>query len=289
MRNLLSKPGGSGGSFLPEDYVERKAETRANFITLALFAIVMFLVVSAFFVTNRRWVTIRAEQMAINQAYAQEKAKIDQLDALSKERRKMLAKAEVTTALLEKIPRSVLVASLVTEIPTNITVEEIELSSKRIDPNKELLAAQQAQGQSKVPPPAGGKVKSLAPGANKGGKDVKAEEVKPEVKPPRFESTVKITGISTVYTDITDYAAVLQRNPLLTRIELVYIKEAKIKEQMFHKFEITASLRADADARQLARPDQLGGANDAGLVSGNSTGNSAGDKQATAGEPAEQK
>ena len=250
MKSVFGKLAPTDGSFLPEDYVARKAELRANFIAVFLFSIVMFLVVSAFFVTHRRWSTIRVEQVAINDEYAQEKKKIEQLEVLDKERARMLAKAEVTTALLEKIPRSVLMAELTAKVPGNITVEEMELSSKRIDPNKEVRPADEK------PKPA--PVKTLAP---KGKAAPKAEapkpEEKPEVKAPRFESTVRIAGLSSVYNDITDYAAVLQACPLLEKVELVYIKDSKIQDREMHKFEITAQLRVNADARALAKPEHL--------------------------------
>lgn len=251
MKNPFGKATPSDGSFLPEDYVARKAEMRANFIAVFLFTVVMFLVVSAFFVTHRRWVAIRAEQIAINEESSAEEARIEQLKVLDKERGRMLAKAEVTTALLEKIPRSVLMAEMTAQVPTNVTIEDIELTSKRIDPNKEVRPVDEK--------PKVGPVKTLAPkgkGAPAKGAEPK-EEVKPEVKPPRFESAVRIAGLSSVYNDITDYAAVLQASPLLEKVELVYIKEAKVQDRDLHKFEITAQLRANADARALAKPENV--------------------------------
>lgn len=251
MKSIFGKASPSDGSFLPEDYVARKAETRANFIAVFLFSIVMFLVVSAFFVTHRRWTTIRVEQIAINDEYVQEKLKIEQLETLDKERGRMLAKAEVTTALLEKIPRSVLMAEMTSKIPANVTIEEMELSSKRIDPNKEFRLVDEK------PKPA--QVKTLAPKAKAGAPkpEVKAPEAKPEVKAPRFESVVKISGLSSVYNDITDYAAILQASPLLEKVELVFIKEAKFEDRELHKFEIIAQLRNNADARALSKPEHL--------------------------------
>jgi len=251
MKSIFGKSAPTDGSFLPEDYVARKAESRANFIAVFLFSIVMFLVVSAFFVTHRRWTTIRVEQVAINDEYAQEKLKIEQLETLDKERARMLAKAEVTTALLEKIPRSVLMAELTSKVPSNVTIEEMELTSKRIDPNKEFRLVDEK--------PKAGPVKTLAPKPKPGAAKVetKAPEAKPEIKAPRFESAVKISGLSTVYNDITDYAAILQASPLLERVELVFIKEAKFEDRELHKFEILAQLRANADARALAKPEHL--------------------------------
>lgn len=237
-------------SFMPEDYVARTSERRANIMSTVLFSCVMGAVTLAFVVTNRTWSGIRAEQLAINEQYASEKKKIEQLESLEKERSKMLAKAEVTTVLLEKIPRSVLLAEVETKRPDSVAIEEFDLASKRIDPAKE------AKAEASKAPPAPGKsgVKGLAPAAKK--TEPKKEE-KPEVKPPRFESTVRITGLSRVYTDITDFAAAIQGCPLLEKVELVYIKDTTVDKTEFHKFEILAQIKTSADARALANADRV--------------------------------
>lgn len=253
MSNLFQSGGASQGSFLPEDYIARKSEMRANFITLFLFGCVMLLVISAFFVTNRRWTTIRNEQLAINREYAAEAKRIEELEALEKERGKMMSKAEIITALDEKIPRAVLLAELNTRRPKAVAIEELDLLSKRIDPAKEAAALAAAQAAS-----APTKVKTLAPsGAKPGAKTPAAPEAKPEVKPPRFEASVKLTGFSSVYNDITDYAGALQRCPLLTDVELVYIKDAKVKDAEIFKFEISGKLHGSIDARGM-KLDQAG-------------------------------
>src|SRR5690554_1039472 len=122
MRNPFLRPDMGGGSFLPEDYVARKAETRASLISLALFGIVLGGVVAAFFVTNRQWLSVRREQELINTLYTQEARKIEQLKKLEAQKAEMLAKAEVTTALVEKVPRSVLLSELTTRMPESITL-----------------------------------------------------------------------------------------------------------------------------------------------------------------------
>lgn len=236
-------------SFMPEDYVARTSERRANIMSTVLFSCVMGAVTLAFVVTNRTWSGIRAEQLAINEQYASEKKKIEQLESLEKERSKMLAKAEVTTVLLEKIPRSVLLAEVETKRPDSVAIEEFDLTSKRIDPAKEAKVE-----ASKAPPPPGKGVKGLAPTTKK--TEPKKDE-KPEVKPPRFESTVRITGLSRVYTDITDFAAAVQSCPLLEKAELVYIKDTTVDKTEYHKFEIVAQIKSTADARALANADRV--------------------------------
>jgi hypothetical protein len=90
LKNPFARNDGSGGSFLPHDYVTRKAELRANLLCLALFGVVMFGVIAAFFVTNRQWLQVREAQRTITTQYSQEAAKIDQLSRLESQKAEIM-------------------------------------------------------------------------------------------------------------------------------------------------------------------------------------------------------
>lgn len=226
----------ASSSFLPEDYIERQGSARANALALSLFAIVMVGVIAAFFVTTRRWETVRAEQGKINELYAQEAKKIEQLKALESQRSQMLDKAEITTALTERIPRSALLEQIVNRCPDNsLAFSELELKSKRIEPPKEL-----PKSATGVKPA----VKSLA--------DAKAdpkEERKEPVRAPKFEYALTINGLAQRNTDVTDFLSKLGECNLLDRPDLPFIDTVKIDQTTFRKFQITAGLNSNVDAR----------------------------------------
>lgn len=230
-----------GGSFLPEDYVHRKAEVRMNFLGLGLFAVVMLGVVGAFFVTNRRWASIREQERVIGVQYEQEAQKIDQLKKLEAQRTQMMEKAEITTALIERVPRSVLMAQLITTMPKDITLIELSLKSKRLE-----TAPKEAE-TAKTRKPV---VKTLAKDKAKGGKAEKEEE-KPKIRPPKFEYTLTIIGVARMNNDIADYLAKLKASTLLDRVDLQYIREASMNDLTMRRFEIQAMIRPEADARHL--------------------------------------
>jgi Tfp pilus assembly protein PilN len=230
----------TGGSFLPEDYVQRKGEVRTNFITLSLFGVVMFAVVGAFFVTNRRWQSIREQQQTINTQYQHEAQKIDQLKALEAQRAAMLEKAEITTALIEKVPRSVLLAELITRMPSDLTILEMKLKSKRIEPPKPVAN------------PADKKVKTLASSkkvAAEAPAAAAATAPKEEVKAPKFEFTLNLQGVAGVNNDISDYLTSLKGCTLLDRLELPYSQVTTVDQVELRKFEIQANIATNADAR----------------------------------------
>jgi Tfp pilus assembly protein PilN len=248
MRNPFNRPESAGVSFLPEDYVSRRAEARSNIIVLSLFGVVMFGVVSAFFVTNRAWLTVRAQQHTINTEYTQEAKKIEQLKALEEQKALMMDKAEITTALLERVPRSVLAAELVTRMPEELSLTKLKLASKRLTPEEPA----EAKGGKK---PAA--VKTLS--KKRSSKDAKDDKTdKPaKVAPPKIETTLTLTGVAGANNAITDYLSALSGCQLLEAVELSYIKEIKIGEKELREFEIVSRIRADADARSVVPPESL--------------------------------
>jgi len=248
MKNPFLRLESGGGSFLPQDYVARKSELRANLLCLGLFGVVMFCVVAAFFVTNRQWLQVQQSQKTITVQYGQEAAKIEQLKRLETQKADMMEKAEITTALIEKVPRSTLMAELITRMPKDITLLELHLVSKRIkDPAAPTPGAKGG----------GPAVRSLAPkgapaAGPKGGppKDAKAAEPQ-KIPPPKFEYTLRLVGVARVNNDIANYQTNLTNCSLLTQVDLKYIKEHTIDKIDMRKFEIEAMIRNDADARGI--------------------------------------
>ena len=59
----------NNASFLPEDYLDQKAEQRTNLISLVLFAVVMLGVFLAFLFTNEKRSEVKQDQEVINARY----------------------------------------------------------------------------------------------------------------------------------------------------------------------------------------------------------------------------
>lgn len=244
-----------GGSFLPEDYVARKNAQRAGFLTLSLFSIVMFGVVGAFLVTNRRWNDIRAEQKVINTQYEAEAKKIEQLKTLETQRAQMMEKAEVVAALLEKVPRSVLLAEVVTNLPKGVSLTSLELKSKRIEDKSAPVEAGKVQkvgtlsgggttGGAAKGKPAGSKTSAMKP------KDAKTAEPA-RVLPPRFEFTLLLEGVSTQNTDIADYLTALKASELLESVDLQSIQETMVENAMLRQFKMEARLSQKVNIKDI--------------------------------------
>jgi Tfp pilus assembly protein PilN len=230
MRNLLKTNSSTGASFLPADYLQRKHERRANFLCLALFVIVIFGVVGAFFVTNQQWEEVREKQKAINVRYAEAAKEIEQLKDLETQKDEAESKAELASALIEKAPRSVVLAEIINRMPKNAALLQMELDSKRVK------SKQQNKRQSYQP-------RSLA--------QQSATAAPPKAEAPRFTTTISIVGVAHTHNDVAEFVAALQESTLLERIDLKYSEITLIDKEEYNKFLIHTKLRADADARSV--------------------------------------
>src|SRR2546429_614364 len=93
-------------SFLPDDYLQRKARRRTNAICAILFCVVMAAIGSAFLVTEKSMREIDGQYSAVQQQYTEAAKRIDQVQQMQQKQRTMAQQAELTASLLEKVPRS---------------------------------------------------------------------------------------------------------------------------------------------------------------------------------------
>jgi len=231
MSNPFQRAEDPSKSFLPDEYGAAKGESKANFLAVLLFSVVMFGVVSAFLMTNRRWEAVKSEQRRVEALYADEAQKIEQLKALEKSREDMIRRLEITNILVEKVPRSVLLDEISRLAPEGLTFMEIELDSKR-------LAAP---------------VAAALTGNNKD-TEVPAE---PKLRAPKFEYNLSIIGVARSNSEIADYLTSLQGSALLRRVELEYIRSTIEQDTPMRKFKIGAVIPPDADASVLEVVDDL--------------------------------
>ncbi|MEO0629993.1 MAG: PilN domain-containing protein [Planctomycetota bacterium] len=228
-------------SFLPEDYVKSRGERRANLLSLSLFGVMMLAVVAAFFATNKKWMFVRDEKRSVNARYVQEAAKIDELKALETQRDELIKKAEVTAALVERVPRSLLFAEIVRRMPEEVKLLELELESEQI--KRASAASKKSAG-----------VRTLS-GAGKNAGKAKAKDEE-ETLVPEYRQTLTLVGVGRDNDNIADYIESLKNCAILSNVELQYIKETKIEQAELRKFELRARIRNGIDARGLVNPDQ---------------------------------
>lgn len=226
------------GSFLPEDYLAKKAERRTNIFAVTMFTIVMFGVIGAFFVTNRQWHDVHLHQRTVNVQFAQAAENIKQLEELEKQKAQLLERADLTTALVEPINRSVLLSEIINRAPTRTTILEINLDSKRMDRAIVRRTVEQKPGESLT-------------SRNARSRNQKEEKAEPVILAPRYESSLTIIGLVPRNTDVARYLAALQRCELLLNVELIQTEKKTIRDREVFQFRIEAGINPNSDASRI--------------------------------------
>jgi Tfp pilus assembly protein PilN len=117
-------------SFLPDDYLERKARRRTNAICAVLFCIVISAIGGAFTVTERSMREINKQYDDIQSQYTDAAKRIEQVQQMQDKQRTMAHQAELTAGLLEKVPRSKVLAEITNGIPTGVSLMGFTMQSQ---------------------------------------------------------------------------------------------------------------------------------------------------------------
>src|SRR6187401_3167351 len=109
-------------SFLPDDYLERKAVRRTNVIFAVLFVIVAGGAFGAFTYAKNGVKEARERNATAKTDKAQAARPIEQFQKLQEKQRTMAMQAELTSSLIEKVPRSFLLAEMTNSLPTGVSL-----------------------------------------------------------------------------------------------------------------------------------------------------------------------
>lgn len=229
-------------SFLPEDYLDQKAERRTNLISLSLFGIVMVSVFAAFLVTNRQWSQVKNDRASINAQYEDVADQVKRLNELEDQKNQMLTKARLAAALVERVPRSILIAELINRMPPRLGLISLELESKKIKASKRDSAKDRATSRLKSRGPRRARTREEA-NALKGEKKVEA---------PLYLVSLTLVGLAPTDMEVSQYLAALNAYDLLTDVNMEYSEERKVDGEKMRQFEIKMKLDSSADVRDAS-------------------------------------
>lgn len=216
-------------SFLPDDYLEQKRRRRANMICGLLMCVVMAALVPAVVLSLRSNHDIEAREARINQEYAEQARRIEMAREIKTRQSRMAHQAELAASLLEKLPRSYLLAELTNALPENVSLLDFSLDSK---------VRQQPVAEQ---PTAFDKKKKAVEAEN--GK--KAPE--PVIRPKVYDVTVKLTGIAYNDVQVAQYMNKLRKSANLQDINLIVVEEFSQQDEKLRKFQLEMQLNPDAE------------------------------------------
>lgn len=222
--------------FLPEDYIEKKAQQRTNVICLLLFLAVMVGVGGGFAITEKRKKGMDDRMTQVNKQMKQASESLKQLEVLEGKREQMMNKASLSASLMESVPRSLILATVTNDLPAGVSLTEFELTSKDITPKPAVSAKKTSKSRSR---------NSKSKQAKKS-----AEPEQKEIIPQKWQTTVEITGLAPTDMQVAELLKNLQTSKLIQEANLMYSEEHETDDEVVRKFQLLLILDPEARASE---------------------------------------
>ena len=218
-------------SFLPDDYLETKRQRRTNVVCAVLFLGIMGAIGTAFSMIEKSLRAVEKQHAEVARQYAEAAKSIEQVKQMQDKQRKMGQQAELTASLLEKVPRSFLLAEVTNAMPAGVSLMDVKLESKVRMPGG---------------PGGGGKSQfELKREAMQGSKAAKASTPQAKV----YDVSLKISGMADNDVQVAQFMAKLNTSSLLQDVNLVISDEYVVNELKMRKFEIEMVLNPNAEVQ----------------------------------------
>lgn len=220
-------------SFLPDDYLETKRQRRTNVICTALFLVIMGAIGTAFSVIEKSRRLAEKDNQDVGKQYDKEATRIEQERQMQEKQLKMNGQAELTASLLEKVPRSVLLAELTNAKPAGVSFLDLILDSKI------KQASSQTAGKTQF------EMKRAENNAPAG---------KPAPQAKLYDVTVKVTGICDNDIQVSQFIAKLNHSRLVRDVNLLISDEFMVAGVKMRKFQLEMMIDPAAEVQPGSAP-----------------------------------
>ncbi|MAJ47144.1 MAG: hypothetical protein CBC35_07760 [Planctomycetes bacterium TMED75] len=225
-------------TLIPQEYVNERKEIRRTSFGVVLFVIVMAGVVAAFLVTNRQWDSVRIRQQEVAAEFSEVGEKISRMDELRIARDDLVERAELASALVSRVPRSMLLDGLVERMPMKLSWTKLTMASK--EAKKPVVRSDPKNDRLKPRGPA------AAPVRTRGKKNAHSDLPEERPVPKKYTTTITLTGLATDEVDVSTYVASLQSFSLLSSVMPDSTEIITVDDVEMRKFTITMELDQDA-------------------------------------------
>lgn len=224
-------------SFLPDDYLERKSQRRTNAICAGLFLVTLVAIGSTFHFSERSNRDVDKTYDAKLREFTAEAKRIQQAEQMQEKQRTMARQAELAASLLEKVPRSFILAEITNAMPPGVSLMDFVLESKKRNTAPPSMVGATAFEQRKATE-AQKKANAAAAAANQQIADMKIYDV-----------GMKMTGIAPTDVQVAQFIRKLNGSRLLKDVNMVITDEFTQDGEPMRKFVVECTLDPNAEVQ----------------------------------------
>ena len=235
-------------SFLPDDYLERKARRRANILCGVLAVIVLGVIVAAFQHMEKITKAVDSKYQAVDQQYTDAARRIEKVNQMRAQQQQVVRRAELAASLVEKVPRSNILAEFSNALPPGLSLLNMLMESKE---------------RAAAAPPAMSAFEAKRAA-------LEGRQVNAVVAPKTYDVYIKLEGVAATDVQVGDLMDKLKRSALFKDVNLIYTEELKVQrlgemdertrqaktyEEVMRKFQIELMLNPNAEVVNPANPN----------------------------------
>lgn len=214
-------------SFLPEDYLKSRLERRTNIICITLFVVVLVVTVGAFLMKKRHLAEAEALHRSTRRQVEDAARRIEQMEELKTRKAQMMRKARLTAMLIERVPRSVVLAELINNMPPALSLVDLELDTRIV--------------RDMTP-----KAKTAMDRAKDSAKARLAADVE-EIEVPPTQVTISLSGVAPTDVQVAQFITALNRHEMFSDVHLLVTETTTVEDQTMRKFRIELVVNQDID------------------------------------------
>jgi Tfp pilus assembly protein PilN len=186
-------------SFLPEDYLEKKVIRRANILCVLLLLLGGGGIAICYSWTRADSAKIDANFAEVDSRYLDAARKIEQVKKMHEKQRAVFHHAELAASLVEKVPRSNILAEVTNSLPTGVSLIDFIMHSSphQVDTSTANTAFAQQRAQ------------------------LDAKNSADSAKPPQRDVKLTITGIARDDVQVAQLMTHLDHSTLFSAVNLV--------------------------------------------------------------------
>jgi Tfp pilus assembly protein PilN len=216
-------------NFLPQDYLTKRGRRQANLVCVVIGGGAVLLAAAVTGLTLLRAAGTAWTRALLDRQYAEASKQIDQLKELEVRKEGLLHKVELSTDLLERVPRSRIVAHLTNALPPNTSIQVLTMATKEVK----------------------GKPAKAAEAGPKAGAAKDRKRPAPAAPPPEKAKTAEVQfrldGLAETDVAVAEYISRLGGDPLFQHVNLQFSEEFPYQEGVkLRRFEIVFTLAPEA-------------------------------------------
>jgi Tfp pilus assembly protein PilN len=208
--------------FLPDDYLAAKARAKFNQFFGRLLVVIIIVVAGAFAFAEYSLKQLRERHAGLVTAFEREATRIQTIDTLQKQQDAISRRAKLSSALVEKTPRTHLLDEITTMLPAGCSLLEVNLASK-------ARAVVKPAEKTKTKTKSKSKTDAAAP--------------PPEPEPKTYDVTAKIVGIAQTDVQVAQFIGSLGRSGFISEANLTLSTEFDFNGTLVRRFEVQTTLR----------------------------------------------